>query len=244
MERLRKSLHFFSGEERKNCMPFLVFVLFLFLFPWLAFAVLLLLAVLLPIGFSAKYLPGMLFSPAKLAGLVFSRRARTNHGLAHGTIAVLEERYGPLDIEGLPDKDGFSLRGGLDSEEALAAARNALLRMRSGEMHPAFSRSCPAATALVFFGALVCLVLLALLGGFSAVNAAGVFLCAFCSARFASPWIQRLLTSPTDLKGLEIAGAESRKERKRFFGIDILVPSSVFIRTRLRGEPLVAEVVS
>ncbi len=224
-------------------MPFLVFVLFLFLFPWLAFAVLLLLAVLLPIGFSAKYLPGMLFSPAKLAGLVFSRRARTNHGLAHGTIAVLEERYGPLDIEGLPDKDGFSLRGGLDSEEALAAARNALLRMRSGEMHPAFAGAARLQPRL-FFGALVCLVLLALLGGFSAVNAAAVFLCAFCSARFASPWIQRLLTSPTDLKGLEIAGAESRKERKRFFGIDILVPSSVFIRTRLRGEPLVAEVVS
>jgi hypothetical protein len=244
MERLCKSLHFFSGEERKNCMPFLVFVLFLFLFPWLAFAVLLLLALLLPIGFTAKFAPVILFSPAKLGGILFSRRVRANHGLAHGAIAVLEERYGPLDVEGLPEEDGFSLRGGLDSEEVLAAAQNALLRIRSGEMPVAFSRRCPAASALVFFAALFFLLLLAALGGFGLISAAAVIVFAWFFSRFASPWIQRLLTASPDLQGFEITGSELRNERKRFFGIEMLVPSSVFIRTRLRGEPLVAEVVS
>lgn len=224
-------------------MPFLVFVLFLFLFPWLAFAVLLLLALLLPIGFTAKFAPVILFSPAKLGGILFSRRVRANHGLAHGAIAVLEERYGPLDVEGLPEEDGFSLRGGLDSEEVLAAAQNALLRIRSGVMPVAFSRRCPAASALVFFGALFFL-LLAALGGFSLISAAAVIVFAWFFSRFASPWIQRLLTASPDLQEFEITGSESRNERKRFFGIEMLVPSSVFIRTRLRGEPLVAEVVS
>ncbi|MBL3539678.1 DUF6391 domain-containing protein [Aminivibrio sp.] len=225
-------------------MPLLVFVLFLFLFPLLVFAVLLLLALLLPIGFTAAYLPGILFSPAKLAGILFSRRVRANHGLAHGTIAVLEERYGPLDIEGLPDEDGFSLRGGLDPEEVLGAARNALLRMQSGEMFPLFRKRCPAASALVFFGVLVCLVPLAVLGGFSAITAAAILMCVLFSARFFSPWIQRLLTVPLQPGDFEIIGAEPRDERRRFLGIEMLVPSAVFIRTRTRGEPLVAEVVS
>ncbi|MBP9027956.1 MAG: hypothetical protein KBF46_01810 [Aminivibrio sp.] len=225
-------------------MPFLVIVLLLFLFPWLAFAALLLVAVLVSVGVTAKYLPAMFFSPAKLLRILINKRVRANHGLAHGTIAVLEERYGPLEIEGPAEEDGFSLRGGLDPEEVLSAARNALLRIRSGESSLAQSPKCTAASAVVLFCAILCIVPLALLGGFNTLVAAAVLLISFYLIRCASPWIQRRLTVPLNLQGFEITGAESRNERKAFFGIGLLAPSSVFVRTRLKGEPLVAEVVS
>ena len=219
-------------------MPFFVFVLLLFLFPWLAFAGLLLVIVLVSVGFTAKYVPGVFFSPAKLLRILFNKRVRANHGLAHGTISVLQERYGPLEIEGPAEEDGFSLRG------VLSAARNALLRIRSGESSLVLSPKCAAASAVVLFCAIPCALLLALLEGFSALNAAIVLLLSFLLVRFTSPWIQRRLTFPLNLQGIEITGAESRKERKTFFGVELLVPSSVFVRTRFKGEPLVAEVVS
>ncbi|MEA4951839.1 hypothetical protein SDC9_40850 [bioreactor metagenome] len=225
-------------------MPFFVFVLLLFLFPWLAFAGLLLVIVLVSVGFTAKYVPGIFFSPAKLLRILFNKRVRANHGLAHGTISVLQERYGPLEIEGPAEEDGFSLRGGLDPEEVLSAARNALLRIRSGESSLVLSPKCAAASAVFLFCAIPCALLLALLEGFSALNAAIVLLLSFLLVRFTSPWIQRRLTFPLNLQGIEITGAESRKERKTFFGVELLVPSSVFVRTRFKGEPLVAEVVS
>jgi|LSQX01.1.fsa_nt_gb hypothetical protein len=225
-------------------MPYLVFVFFLFLFPWVAIAGIFLIIILLSMGFTAKHLPGMLFSPAKLSGILFSKKIRANHGISHGTISVLEERFGRLEIEGLPDEEGFSLRGAYDPEEVLLAAKNALFRIKAGEKSLALSPRCPFSAALFYYCVLICCAFLALSFGFSIMSAAGVIFCVFLSARIAVPWIQYRLIMPLELDWLEISGSEMRSQRKRFFGIEMEIPSSVFVRTRSRGEPLVAEVVS
>jgi hypothetical protein len=45
-------------------------------------------------------------------------------------------------------------------------------------------------------------------------------------------------------RGLEVLGVEMRNEKIGFAGIEFLIPSSVFVRTGIKGEALVAEVVS
>jgi hypothetical protein len=51
------------------------------------------------------------------------------------------------------------------------------------------------------------------------------------------------MTTATDVEGVEIVGIEGRSRWTRVMGMRVMTPGETFIRTRMRGEPLKAEVI-
>lgn len=236
---------FYFGEERKKVMPFLVFLIILFIFPWIALMFLLFFALLIPLGFTVNSFLWIFLGPSQLFRIFFNRKVRRNHALEHGAINVLEERYGRLNIEGMAREDGFSVKGVLDPEEVLGATHNALSRLKAGERSLAVHRSCGTTIVVVnTIAALFFLLLLQLFGVFSLLGAAVALFGAHIIGQAASPWLQRHVTTAMDFDGLEIVGVDIRQEKMRAAGVVFLVPSSVFVQTKMRGDPLVVEVVS
>ncbi|MFA5472956.1 MAG: DUF6391 domain-containing protein [Aminobacteriaceae bacterium] len=226
-------------------MPLLVFLIFLFVFPWVALVFLLLFAMLIPMGFTSNSFLKMLTSPSHIIRILFNPRVRRNHAVEHGTINVLEEEYGDLDVEGTADEEGFSIKSVIPPETVLFAAKTALARMKSGEGKLAVLEKCGMTVAAVnSLSAVLFLLILFISGAFSLLSALAAVFFAHVASRFLSPFIQRNMTTPDDILGLEVLGVEMRNEKIGFAGIEFLIPSSVFVRTGIKGEALVAEVVS
>ncbi len=226
-------------------MPFLVILLFLFVFPWLAILLLLFFALLIPLGFTLRSFFWVFMGPTQLFRILSNKKIRRNHALEHATIAVLEERHGPLSIEGMSDENGFSLRGGLDPDEVLEAAGHALRRLRSGEISLAIHRKCGTTIVVVnTLSALVFLLLLWLTDNLSLLAVIVALVVAHFLGSKVSPAVQRYITTDTRLDGLEITGIDVARERKSFGPLSFVAPSALFVRTRMTGEPLEAEVVS
>ena len=226
-------------------MPLLVFLIFLFVFPWVTLVFLLFFALLIPLGFTSNSFLKMLASPSHFIRILFNSRVRRNHSVGHGTINVLEEEYGDLDVEGAADEEGFSIKSVIAPETVLFAAKTALARMKSGERRLAVLEKCGMTVAAVnSLAAVFFLLILFISGAFSLLSAAAAVFFAHIAARFLSPWIQRSITTTDDIMGLEVLGVEMKNEKIGFAGIEFLVPSSVFVRTGIKGEALVAEVVS
>jgi len=227
-------------------MPLVVFLIFLFVFPWVALVFLLFFAMLLiPMGFTSNSFLKMLTSPSHIIRILFNSRVRRNHSVGHGTINVLEEEYGDIGVEGAADEAGFSIKSVVPPEAVLFAAKIALARMKSGERKLAVLEKCGVTVAAVnVLTAVFFLLILFISGAFSLLSAAAAVFFAHVAARFLSPWIQRNITTTDDIMGLEVLGVEMKNEKIGFAGIEFLVPSSVFVRTGIKGEALVAEVVS
>lgn len=222
-------------------MPFLLFFLILFLIlPSFILLLFLLAVVLLPVRLATGSLFWAFVGPASLVGLLRSERIRKNHALLHGTISVLEERFGRLNGEGVASDDGFSLRGGLDRQEVFAAAQQALVRLRGGETSLAFRRRCGAAVMMSAIPiGLVALVLLWWESRVTLFGAGAVVALAFGSAYLAAPFLQRRLLSP-DLGSMEVVGVEERFRRR---GAVLFIAGELFVRTRSSEGPLEAEVL-
>jgi hypothetical protein len=226
-------------------MQLLLFLIFLFLFPWFFLLLILIFFVLLPLGFSIQSFLWILAKPAQLFRIITSRRVRKNHAISHGTIRVLEEEYGSLNIEGMPVEEGFSLRGAIDPEMALEAAQTALRRMRGGDESLAFYHRCGITVLLSnTFLAFLLFFLFRMLGLFSMLSA----IIALAAVYFIGPRLSMLFqyygTVSADIGDLDIVGVDVKSEKIAFGGLSMLAPTSVFIRTKRRGEPVIAEVVS
>jgi len=246
MERLSRSLHFISsGRKDQNPMPLLFFLIFIFIFPWFFLLLVLIFFVLIPLVFSIQSFLWILTRPAQLFRIVTSRQVRKNHALAHGTLRILEEEYGRLNAEGMPVEDGFSLRGGVDPETALAAAKTALDRIRRGDRSLAFFHRCGITVVMAntLFAFLLFFVL-RMLGLFSFLSAILCLVAVYFAGSRLSYLAQVYGTISPDLDDMEITGVDVRNEQFALGGLSFLTPSSIFIRTRRAGEPVIAEVVS
>lgn len=226
-------------------MPLLFFLIFIFIFPWFFLLLVLIFFVLIPLGFSIQSFLWMLSRPAQLLRIVTSRQVRRNHALAHGTLCILEEEYGRVIGEGMPLEDGFSLRGGVDPEMALAASRAALDRIRRGDRSLAFYHRCGITVVMAntLFAFLLFFVL-RILGLFSFLSAILCLVAVYFVGPRLSCFAQLYGTISPDLDDLEISGVDVRNERFALGGLSLLTPSSIFIRTRKAGGPVIAEVVS
>ena len=226
-------------------MPLLFFLIFIFIFPWFFLLLVLIFFVLIPLGFSIQSFLWMLSRPAQLLRIVTSRQVRRNHALAHGTLRILEEEYGRVNGEGMPLEDGFSLRGGVDPETALAASRTALDRMRRGDRSLAFYHRCGITVVMAntLFAFLLFFVL-RILGLFSFLSTILCLVAVYFVGPRLSYFAQLYGTVSPDLDDLEISGVDVRNEHFALGGLSLLTPSSIFIRTRKAGGPVIAEVVS
>lgn len=231
-------------------MPLFIFLLLLLLFaPWigllLLFFFLVFLFVFVPLGFAAHSLLWLILGPGQLLKVLFNRRVRRNHALEHATVNVLEEHFGNTNVAGLAYDEGFSLKGIDDAYLVLAAAKEGLARLKNGERHLAIHPRC--GTTIVVtntLSAVTFIVLLLVTGYLSWLTVLIAILCAHVFGTALSKLAQRYLTTDQDVLGMEIIGVELRTMPIYRFGLRILLPQEIFVRTKQPGEVLMAEVVS
>jgi hypothetical protein len=184
------------------------------------------------VGLSPGAFRPLVRAPRHLWQLVVYRRMRQNHALEHATINVLMKRYRTHSVTGMPDRNGFHVRGRIAPAAVAEASREALRRLRRGERALAFSSRCPTSLvaaqiviailgtiALYFLNQLTPpLVLLVLVG--SAL--AGPFL---------SPYLQRLILVSPEIGDLTIRDIEVDQPHGRFGVVSFLLLNPVFVRT-------------
>lgn len=156
--------------------------------------------------------------PHQVGQLLHGLLVRRNHAIQHATVNVLEERYGPSDLDGYATTEGFHIRGKIDPALLFDAAREGLLRLQRGDRALAIQRRC--ATTLAAGHVSVAATLLAVIAAshaFSPLNLALVALLAMALAPKLSRLLQRITTS-MDVKGMGIGSIELVPPR-RVFGL-------------------------
>lgn len=183
-------------------MTLLILVGFLILLP-------LTILVLVPFGFALTSFSNLFTLPAQMIAVALDRQRRRNHALEHATVNVLEERYrARLPMGGFAEQDGFHIHGIAPPNTVLAAAREGLERLQSGETELALHARCGTVvvagqlvSAVTFVGTLVLL-------RFSFPGLLLAMVLAILAARtLARPlglFLQRTLTTSTDVKGLHV----------------------------------------
>jgi hypothetical protein len=136
-------------------------------------------------------------------------RARRNHAIEHGTVAMLIERQRRrIRVAGLSDPKGFWLVSPASTGDVQHAVSQAITRLQAGERYLAMSELCGTsilATALLTTGAV----------GLSALRGGGLrrFFHAALVAAIAAPstglWAQRTFTVEPDIGDLWIANVRS-----------------------------------
>lgn len=229
-------------------MPLVIIALILlFLVPWLGLLLLaffFLMFLLIPLGFAARSFAWIILGPRELFRVLTNRKVRKNHALEHATINIIERRKGVSGITGMSFDDGFALNGLLDPDLVLSAAREALQRLRRGERHLALSRRCGTTVIVVnTISAGVFIFLLFLWGKLGIFPVILSLTAAYLLGPLVSPLVQRMVTTDPEVGPIEITGVEVRSRNISLLGASVLMPSEVFVHTRLKGETVVAEVV-
>ena len=159
-----------------------------------------------PQRFSAR-LPGMEANLSAATDVV--RAIRQNHAVEHATITLLLERGATPPLGGTATPWGFNVYGRFATEDIMAAADEALERMRGGESELAISPYC--GTNLVVGGLLAALLSGLVMSrtkstagrvtlGMAAALAAGAI------GRPLGKIVQRRYTTLSEVDGVEIAG--------------------------------------
>ncbi|MFP4482611.1 MAG: DUF6391 domain-containing protein [Thermovirgaceae bacterium] len=225
----------------------LVALMLLFVMPWLGLLFLglfVFLILLVPLGFAARSLVWLVIGPKELFRILSNKRVRRNHALEHGTINVIEEKYGIPMMSGLASEEGFTVNGPVSGELALGASREALARLKRGERDLALHERC--GTTIVTVNTLMSalfVLLLFLTGSLSMLTVVLALVVSWFLGPYAGRYAQMYLTTATDVEGVEIVGIEGRNRWTRAMGLRVAVPGEIFIRTRVRGEPPKVEVL-
>lgn len=230
-------------------MPLLLIgLLLLFLIPWLGLfilAILVVLLLLIPLGFAARSLAWLIMGPKELMRIVSDRKVRRNHAMEHATINVLEEKYGLAGLSGMAFENGFAIGGYPAPDLILNAAETARQRLADGETELAVNRRCGTTMVVINTVASVIFILLLLVAGkISITSVLFSLVVAWLIGSAASPMVQRYVTTDSQVSHLVITGVEMRQRPSRFLGATVLMPSEVFVHTRIKGEAVHAEVVS
>lgn len=69
-------------------------------------------------------------------------RVKRNHGLEHATLHVLGKKFPKMSFGGISSPLGFTIIGGVSTEDVAEAAIEALKRLRAGEANLAMHDNC------------------------------------------------------------------------------------------------------
>jgi len=229
-------------------MPLLILLVLFLMMPWLALVLLIffvfLLILLIPLGFAGRSVLWLVLGPTQLFKLLFNRRVRQNHALEHGTIHMIEDRFGTANIEGMAFENGFTLKVNLDPMSVLDAARTALMRMQGGESRLAIYSKCGTTIVVVnVISSLIFLLLLFFTGHLGILNVLLALLIANFIGPFASKLVQAGITTTSDVSDLEVTGVEIRNGTKTVGGITFFAPGELFVATRSVKKDVVVEIV-
>lgn len=163
-----------------------------------------------PVGFTIHSLWTLYRLPGQFLQIARDRRRRRNHALEHATVNVLEEQAGrSLRVGGFAEPDGFFLQGVSDPQVVLKAAREGLRRLQAGEpelaLHPRCGTTLVAAQGI---GAISFLAILLLAPRLSLIGIGVALLFAMWLARPVSLFLQRTLTTSTDVANLTVDTVE------------------------------------
>jgi hypothetical protein len=178
--------------------------------------------VLVPFGFALTSIGNLLSLPGQFIAVALDRRRRRNHALEHATVNVLEERYGlRYPMSGLAEEDGFHIHGPAQPDAVLAAAREGLERLQAGETRLALHPRC--GTILVsgqLISAVTFVVVLLLLRSIAFPYLMLAMILAILAARLlARPvglFLQRKLTTSTDVRGLYVDRLDAKLPQHPF----------------------------
>ncbi len=173
--------------------------------PPLFFVMLLGFLFLLPFLLFFHSIQVMVLVPVSLWHTFTNKQVRRNHALEHATANVLEEQYGVRNIAGMAFRDGFALYGlHIHPSELMAAAREALRRLKNGESHLALHPRC--GTSLLvgqFLYAILFLVVFFFLNHLSLIELLVLFASMMILSRPLGLLAQKYLTTSTDVEALE-----------------------------------------
>jgi Domain of unknown function (DUF6391) len=140
------------------------------------------------------------------------RRVRVNHALEHATITILSHRVGNVVLRGRSNRKGFYITGDVSSETIGAAAGEALERLRSGQSELAIHPFCGTNLAVSGLLAGVSAATAARLGRRSGTYPSAVLgaLLALLVAQPVGFWVQRHLTTQSDVRDLRVVDVERK----------------------------------
>ncbi|PIE55514.1 MAG: hypothetical protein CSA35_00500 [Dethiosulfovibrio peptidovorans] len=227
-------------------MPLLLILALLFLVPWVGMILLavvgVVLLVLVPFGFAAHSLFAVCARPSQLFGPLIDQSVRRNLGLEHATANVLAS-WGYLGVSGEADRQGFFLRGFVDSSLAYRAVTEALARLKAGQIDLAVHSRCGVTVILVNTLVSVLLLLVVVsLGDLSLWTVGLSLLAAQLLGPLASPFVQRYLTTTGEMGGLQVTGVETRRTVQRWAGISV-VTDGIYVNTGYDQDVIEAGVV-
>jgi len=176
-----------------------------FLLPFFMFFLFLL--ILLPFKFTLDSLVNIIYIPGQIYKIATNKKLRKNHSVEHATVNILEKQYGYRNLAGYAEEDGFYIMGARYPEQVLEAAKLGLDALKSGRNDLAIHKRCGTSiTAANLISSLLFLILLFATKTFSIFN----IIIALIFANLAGPWLgvylQKHLTTYTDVKDLEIKG--------------------------------------
>ncbi len=229
-------------------MPLIILLLLFFVMPWLALILLIFfllsMFLLIPFGFAGRSVLWLILGPTHLLKLMFNRKVRQNHALEHGTIHIIEERFGSANIEGMAFENGFTLKVGLDPQIVLNASRSALKRIQNGETALAVHPRCGTTIVVInVLSSVIFLFLLFLSGNLGFINVLLALMIANFIGPFTSRFVQSSITTLKDVSDLEITGVEVRNGSRSVGGITILGSTELFVATRSGDRIIIPEIL-
>lgn len=228
-------------------MPLLLFLILLFLVPWLGLALFvfvgLLFLVLIPLGIAGGALFSVLARPSLLVSIFLDPKVKKIHGLEHATCHVLAQRgYGCSP--GTVDRGGFSIRGSADPSLIFDAAKEALELLKSGRRDLAVHPRCGATLVAVnLLFSLLFLVAIAFWGGFGFLSVIGALALAQLLGPVVAPFAQKWLTTDWKVGSLVISGVESRPTMRQVGGFSVMMSDAIYVSVHEDGGVIEAEVV-
>ena len=192
---------------------------------------------LLPILLSLQAVGSLFVYPRQLRAMFGNRILRRNHALEHATIVVMMEREPGRKLSGFSTDEGFFVQGVRSIEEVESAAREALRRLRGGEKGLAIHRNCGTTivaanllTAVFFIGSLA---LGLYLNWPVYLLILGAIVLAFALRVPLSLFLQRFVTTDTDLSNAEVGWVEPANPADLRGGILGLLLAAATVRVRV-----------
>ena len=202
----------------------------------------------LPILFSLQAVASLFIYPRQMKTMFGNRILRRNHALEHATIVVMMEREPGRRLSGFSTEDGFFVQGVRSIEEVESAAKEALGRLRDGEKRLAIHRNC--GTTIVSVNLLTAVFFLASLGlglylGWPVyMLILGSLLLAFALRVPLSLFLQRFVTTDSDLTNAEVGWAEPAQPQDLRTGIVGVLMAASTARVRVfHTDPEAVEIL-
>ena len=192
---------------------------------------------LLPILLSLQAVGSLFVYPRQLRAMFGNRILRRNHALEHATIVVMMEKEPGRKLSGFSTDEGFFVQGVRSIEEVESAAREALRRLRGGEKGLAIHRNCGTTivaanllTAIFFIGSLA---LGLYLNWPIYLLIVGAIVLAFALRVPLSLFLQRFVTTDTDLSNAEVGWVEPASPADLRGGILGILLAAASVRVRV-----------